>query len=171
MIIRTITVVQPWATLLALGVKIYETRGWKPYQLGALAIHAGKNRELAREFFWQPHYREALEAAGYEKPDDLPYGAIVAKGIHRTTHPAEAIAGKLSARELAFGDFRPGRFAWEMACMQRLVEPIECGGKQSIWDWHVTGPVRLYPAVNVPNLKPDPRTPGARPVRAIDLDA
>ncbi|MEZ7793182.1 ASCH domain-containing protein [Niallia circulans] len=34
---------QPWATLIALGGKEFETRSWQTKYLGKLAIHAGKS--------------------------------------------------------------------------------------------------------------------------------
>jgi hypothetical protein len=39
---KSITIIQPWATLIALGEKKYETRGWPTKHRGPLAIHAGK---------------------------------------------------------------------------------------------------------------------------------
>lgn len=43
MIIKAITLHQPWATLIALGFKTFETRSWATLAVGdPLAIHAGK---------------------------------------------------------------------------------------------------------------------------------
>jgi hypothetical protein len=41
--IRTLTVRQPWATLIAKGVKDVENRTWHTKFRGLLAIHAGQN--------------------------------------------------------------------------------------------------------------------------------
>lgn len=41
---KTITLHQPWASLVALGVKTIETRSWPTKHRGPLAIHAGKRR-------------------------------------------------------------------------------------------------------------------------------
>ena len=40
---KTLTVKQPWATLLVCGKKTIETRPWKTKYRGTVAIHAGKN--------------------------------------------------------------------------------------------------------------------------------
>lgn len=42
MIYKALTLHQPWASLIALGVKTIETRSWSTKYRGPLAIHAGK---------------------------------------------------------------------------------------------------------------------------------
>lgn len=47
-----LTVWQPWATLIAIGAKPFEFRGWaapKAYQGQRIAIHAGSRRPSVRE--------------------------------------------------------------------------------------------------------------------------
>ena len=39
---KTLTIRQPWASLIAVGVKTIETRSWSTRYRGPLAIHAGK---------------------------------------------------------------------------------------------------------------------------------
>ncbi len=41
---KALTLHQPWASLIALGVKTIETRGWKTDYRGPLAIHAAKRK-------------------------------------------------------------------------------------------------------------------------------
>lgn len=38
-------------------------------------------------------------------------------------------------QEMLFGDWTPGRYAWELANVQVLETPIPCGGKQGLWNW------------------------------------
>ena len=42
---RALTIRQPWASLIALGVKTIETRGWRTDYRGPLVIHAGLTYE------------------------------------------------------------------------------------------------------------------------------
>lgn len=42
---KALTLHQPWATLVAIGAKTVETRGWATKHRGPLAIHAGTARE------------------------------------------------------------------------------------------------------------------------------
>jgi hypothetical protein len=36
--------------------------------------------------------------------------------------------------ERATGDWKPGRYAWELQNIKALVEPIPYKGKQGLWD-------------------------------------
>jgi hypothetical protein len=37
--------------------------------------------------------------------------------------------------EILFGDWREGRYAWELANVKPLAEPISVRGRQGLWDW------------------------------------
>ena len=45
---KTLTVKQPWASLIANGYKNYEFRTWKTSYRGPLYIHAGKGRDIVQ---------------------------------------------------------------------------------------------------------------------------
>lgn len=32
-----------------------------------------------------------------------------------------------------FGDFSPGRYAWQLENVARLADPVACEGKQGLW--------------------------------------
>lgn len=38
-------------------------------------------------------------------------------------------------KEIALGDWTPGRYAWELANVRLLPEPIPIKGKQGLWSW------------------------------------
>jgi hypothetical protein len=38
-------------------------------------------------------------------------------------------------QEMMFGDWTPGRYAWELANVQMLSKPIPAKGKQRLWEW------------------------------------
>lgn len=38
-------------------------------------------------------------------------------------------------KEIALGDWTPGRYAWEFANVKILPEPIPAKGKQGLWNW------------------------------------
>ena len=42
---------------------------------------------------------------------------------------------EISGNELLFGDWTPVRYAWELANVQMLTEPVPARGKQGLWDW------------------------------------
>lgn len=140
-----LTVWQPWAQLLAIGAKRFETRGWPTPYRGPLAIHAGLQwRGGEAVLCWRSPFREALEAAGVAVPPQalatsvrrfpriLPLGAVVAVAeladvIECWPHPEG-----LTREELLFGDWGPGRFAWEIRNPVLLPEPIPLAGHQGL---------------------------------------
>jgi hypothetical protein len=140
---KAITVTQPWATLIATGYKKIETRSWKADYRGPLAIHAASYfPDSARVLCFKEPFFHCLKDAGYDVRllglGRMPFGAVVATcrlvSVVRIT--ADNITN-LSAQELAFGDFRPGRWAWGFSDMKILAEPIPVRGHQGLWEWVV----------------------------------
>lgn len=125
---------QPWATLMAIGAKKIETRGWSTRYRGALAIHAAKRfdreqRELCRD---EP-FCSALERVGYE-PDDLPRGEIVGVVDLVDVLPTQGqLFWSPEDPEVAFGDYALGRYAWVTRNARRLPNPIPWRGAQGLW--------------------------------------
>ena len=129
---KALTLWQPWASLIVLGHKRFETRSWKTDGLigERIAIHAAKrpaedmNSKLLNEL-------AALEL----EPAFLPLGAVVGTGVTTDFCRTELIAPDLPASELAFGDYSPGRWAWRIEDVEALPEPIPARGRQGIWEW------------------------------------
>ena len=76
---RVITLKQPWATLVAEGLKKYEFRSWKYSYRGEILIHAGKgvDKDAMKKFEHQLVYGHKYDRTGYawklevvEKIDD-----------------------------------------------------------------------------------------------------
>lgn len=139
---KAITIIQPWATLIAIGAKQYETRSWPTKHRGEIAIHAGKKSD--NEACKEPEIRAALEWYGYTV-DNLPTGAVVAtakltnclKSLDTWTDGYELEGNRLVySPEYEFGDFTPGRYAWEMSDVKLLNEPISAKGQQRLWNWN-----------------------------------
>ena len=55
---KVLSLLQPWATLVVLGAKKYEVRGWQTAYRGPLLIHASAKKPSQREraFFAQADY-------------------------------------------------------------------------------------------------------------------
>lgn len=142
---RAISVRQPWATLLAFGIKAHETRCWPCEQWGLLAIHASailrpKDRAWARE---NVDIRRLLAQCGYDDVTALPLGAVLAVGEFTGCYPTRAY-GVLSRTERALGDWSPGRWAWRIENVKLLPHPIPYKGRLGLWtceiDWEWPGP-------------------------------
>lgn len=75
---KALTLHQPWASLVALGVKTIETRPWSTKHRGPLAVHAGASRlGIASEHALALQAAEAVDPDGFAA-EVLPFGAIVA---------------------------------------------------------------------------------------------
>ena len=124
---KAISLWQPWATAIAVGNKHVETRHWATSYTGPLAIHAAKRWEKsAREF-------ASVERAIGRLPARLPLGAIVATAILIGCRRTEDVEPQLSPVERIYGDYTAGRFAWFLADIVALDEPIPFRGAQGFF--------------------------------------
>lgn len=144
-----ISLTQPWASLVALGIKHFETRSWSTSYRGPLAIHAARQipadvRGLCRMggelyAYVEKPLRLALWGEGIISPlpdpvKDLPLGAFVAVVDLVDVVPTESFRnGGLTTLELFLGDYSPGRFAWKLERVRRLDPPIPYRGQQGLW--------------------------------------
>lgn len=83
MMLRAVTLWQPWASLAALGLKQYETRSWRTAYRGPLLIHAAKSSpmreavELARMVDWRLLLGLPLDLPPRDALHALPRGAVI----------------------------------------------------------------------------------------------
>lgn len=135
---KALSILQPWATLIACGAKRIETRSWPTSHRGELAIHASLalDPDQLRLCETEP-FLEALFAAGYEHPRDLPRGAVVATARVQDCRRVEDVMP--SSTEQAFGDFTAGRWAWVLADVVRLRRPAPARGALGLWTWTGAG--------------------------------
>lgn len=136
---KVISLWQPWATLVALGLKRNETRSWATDYRGPLAIHAAKLRDRdSRDFYtevllYDQRFADVLRKHGYYTFDGLPFGAVVCTTILAGCRPAEQCTD-LSDMERLVGGYAPGRFAWTLANVERI-EPVPVVGRQGFFWW------------------------------------
>lgn len=125
---------QPWASLMAIGAKTIETRGWPTSYRGPILIHAAAlwNRHLQATCKTEP-FRSVMADLGM-KPDALPRGALVGSvrisGCARVEHGAQL---PTRAQELAFGNYAPGRWMWHTDAPVKFRSPIPLHGHQRIF--------------------------------------
>lgn len=142
---RALSLLQPWATLVALGLKQLETRSWYTGHRGPLLIHASLGKPTVARFVAEqvPVLARALAAAGLTF-DTLPRGGIVAacqltgcrrilEAGQKPTNPRELDPATLCLAEREAGDYTAGRFAWTLANVQALAEPVKCAGALQLW--------------------------------------
>jgi hypothetical protein len=120
---------QPYATLMAIGAKQYETRHWWTDVRGPVLIYAAKKQSVdqLQLFYAEPFYSH-LSKAGYRHWEQLPFGALVSrhdlKDVYQTDTVKRIQEGQGNFDEIAFGDYSPGRFAFHMPLIERFPEPI-----------------------------------------------
>lgn len=125
---RAISLWQPWASAVVLGVKKIETRHWGPKYTGPLAIHAAKRWHAEQQQF------AATEVALGRLPQRLPFGAIIGVVELLGWRFAEDVAAQITAIERMYGNYDAGRFAWLLANARALPEPIPFKGHQSFFE-------------------------------------
>lgn len=133
-IIKALSLWQPWASLIALRDKEYETRGWETNWRGQLVIHAAKYQGEMNICRTSP-FRECLIAGGITKPSEMPMGVALCVVDLVDCIPVEKLWGDLTTKEQAFGNYQAGRFAWKLANVRIFPTPIPCRGMQGLWAW------------------------------------
>jgi len=153
-IMKAITLHQPWLALILEGVKRFETRSWRDQTqllIGqTIALHAGSK-------YRSPHELPAAAAEAISKQLDvgrdwekLPRSAVLATARLIAVHEVLATGYSGNVRSLVttggqaillapdeehFGDYRPGRFLFELAEVRPLRRPTPARGYQKFWTW------------------------------------
>src|SRR5437660_260684 len=125
---RALTVAQPWASLIVLGVKRLETRPWRTEYRGPLLIHAARAfPAAARTLCRGDPFRSLLAAAGLDAAG-LPLGAVVG-GVELLDCVRVEDLPEPDAGEAALGDFGPGRWVWRLAEPRCRLQPFPARGR------------------------------------------
>lgn len=149
--IKVLSLTQIWANLCVWNdngnaEKQFETRSWKTNYRGELFIHASKGfpnsaKNLAIE---NETFRAAWQRRDLNHLSQLPFGAIVGrvflKSIFHIAPGQRLINVKspmdsltLKPKEIEFGDYSFGRFAWQFIEPIEFEKPLPIKGALSIW--------------------------------------
>jgi hypothetical protein len=161
---KAISLLQPWATLVALGAKRIETRSWSTDYRGPLAIHASSrlpggvsgtrafiesNSRFERVLLIDPY-----AYLGQVIVTRFPLGQVVAmcdlvsvRRIHSIQQMRDfcrcgwrgpdgmPYKFELNDDEIAFGDYASGRYAWLLHNIVPLEKPVPAKGRLGLWEW------------------------------------
>ena len=145
---KTLTIWQPWASLIIAGIKNFETRGWSTKYRGPLLIHAasqstGKQIEFCMSM--KLYYPEIGVIGHY---NNLPLGAIIGVVDLHTVYPADEFdsvmmkrykdwrnIGPLVNREKELGDYSEGRYFFDLRNPKKLEKPYPVKGTQKFWEF------------------------------------
>ena len=130
--IPTISLWQPWASLIFTGDKLHETRGYPPpakYLGQRIGIHAARRHPTPAEMPMGLHLlceREWGAQAAWRS--SLPRGALLGTVLLvKATRTDAMVPGPV---DRVAGDWSHGRWAWELADVRQLPAPVPWKGKQ-----------------------------------------
>ena len=143
---KTISLWQPYASLIAAGVKTIETRGWAPPKglMGQrIAIHAAKAIGTADVRGRSRHHLIAAALNDPEWDGNIPRGAVVctaildhAAQVNGPEHNGQAtVTGNHRVKIDEWGDFGPGRWLWFLRDVEPVDPPVPARGHQGFWNW------------------------------------
>jgi hypothetical protein len=142
-IMPAMTLWQPWASLVAHGLKPYETRRRPPphWMVGErMAIHAALRTPGFGEI--TPEIHAAMGAATGDRLwwEKLPYGAVVCTATLDAALPTADVPSD------PFGDYAPHRWAWRLTDVYALSVPAPAQGSRLYgWTWAIPDGLAVYP--------------------------
>lgn len=129
---KVLSVKEPFASLISLGIKGIETRSWKTNYRGEIYIHASLTKNIIKDKIREKKLLELL-------PNDYEFkqGKIICKGylkdcIYMDEDFLEKI--KKDETECLCGHYELGRYAWVISEV-KLIEEIPAKGKLGIWNY------------------------------------
>lgn len=139
---KVISLWQPYAALAVHGYKRFETRPFPPPRTMVVgdrfAIASTKQIKSEQQVAAQ-HPRLQRYYRNLKLPEWilLSRGCIVGTVIlGKTTEITNSTIMELDEQEYVFGDWRPGRFAWELLEPLAFKVPISVRGQQGVWDYN-----------------------------------
>jgi hypothetical protein len=130
LLLKVLSLLQPWASLVVLGHKTIETRSWTTAYRGPLLIHAGM-RTSGKAFAGLPTIAPLLPEF-----KELPFGAIIGEVMLREVLTLDTglqhVAPEQTLEEQAFA---PGRYGFVFTDAHLFDEPIPARGKLGLWEW------------------------------------
>lgn len=123
--ICALTVKQPWASLIAKGIKDVENREWFPFRMligRLIAIHAGSQLDMSAYPFVKD--KGLLEACGSVLSEQklLPRGGIIAVAKLSLVEGPECLS-----------PWYMGGFAWRLTEVVEIEPMVQCRGNQGLW--------------------------------------
>lgn len=126
---KAITIKEPWASMIACGFKVMETRSWPTSYRGRIAIHAGKGKP---DKDWMKNVPEMMEMVGEIHPGCIIAYADLVDCVPITDKLIREVKNNHS--EYISGFYEVGRYAFVLDNIQPI-EPVIVKGKQRIWNY------------------------------------
>lgn len=129
LLLKALTIKQPWASLIMLGYKGFEFRSWRTNYRGKLLIHAGQGID-----------KQAMLRLEKYLPRELPMGKILGK-----VTLVDCIKCDENFKEKCLKENKDvyakstfvEKFAWQLENVEVFDEPIEAKGHLSLWEFEI----------------------------------
>ena len=123
---KVLTLKQPYATLIAEGLKEYEFRSWKTNYRGELLIHAGAGID-----------KEAMDRVKHLNLD-FPKKKIIAKVV---LEDCLEVNPKMNdeinrSNPVVYGNYKRDGFAWKLTKVEKLNIDKEINGQLGLWNYN-----------------------------------
>ena len=121
---KVLTIKQPWATLIAEGIKKYEFRSWKTKYRGKVLIHAGAGIDK----------KATKELKDYNF--DYPSKKIIAEvEIVDCLELDDALNKKIiNEKNIAYGSKKRDGYAWVLDNVKKIDSSKTINGKLGLWN-------------------------------------
>lgn len=121
---KAISLWQPWASAVMIGLKKFETRHWKTAYRGPIAIHAAKR--------WQDDQKLRFRSANMNIA--LLFGKVIAIATLDEIYDLDLLGLFVTDLERSWGNYKPGRYGWALNNVQPLSRPFDFRGGQGIFN-------------------------------------
>ena len=138
---KAISLLQPWASLVMMGLKHWETRSWPTKHKGDIAIHASKGMcEAGCDLMVRDETLRMFAAKGmFPSFNELPRGVVLGVcSLHQCVRSDSLTAAEVGS-DAAYGDFSSGRWCWFLMVKEKFKEPVPARGMQGLWNWERPG--------------------------------
>lgn len=126
---KVLTIMQPWASLIMQGNKMFEFRSWKTNYRGELLIHAGKSID-----------KEAMVRLKKYISTDMPFGKIIGK-VNLVdcikTSPDFFEERQKENKDIYSKSIFKEEYAWKLEDIEKFDIPIEEKGKLGLWNYNI----------------------------------
>lgn len=127
---KVLSLTEPYATLIANGIKKIETRSWKTNYRGKLYIHASSTKMSKKS-------KDNKELMDLIRDIQLNYGKLVCScDLVDCIEMTEEFINKVNENhsEYISGEYAVGRYAWILENIKVFSKKIEVKGHLGIWN-------------------------------------
>ena len=130
---KVLSIKEPFASLVALGIKKIETRSWKTNYRGEIYIHASLTKNVIKD-------KKREEKLLSMIPDNYEFkqGNIISKAyLKDCIYMDEEFINNIKKDKIEYlcGHYEIGRYAWVLEDIELLNEEISAKGKLGIWNF------------------------------------